>query len=248
MGIVTKAELKMMRESGRIVRKALEEMKAFIEPGVTTGEIDALGRKIIEAEGATPSFLGYNGYPASVCVSLNNEVVHGIPSAGRQVRSGDIVSIDVGAYKNGFHGDAADTVIAGGVSDPRAMMLVKTVYDARDAGIAAAVPGNTLGDVGAAIQDKVESQGFSVVRALVGHGIGRKLHEPPQVPNFGRHGRGMKLTQGLAIAIEPMINIGDYRVYTLNDRWTVVTADNSLSAHAEHTLIVQAPEPLILTA
>lgn len=238
----------MMRESGRIVRKALEEMKAFIEPGVTTGEIDALGRKIIEAEGATPSFLGYNGYPASVCVSLNNEVVHGIPSAGRQVRSGDIVSIDVGAYKNGFHGDAADTVIAGGVSDPRAMMLVKTVYDARDAGIAAAVPGNTLGDVGAAIQDKVESQGFSVVRALVGHGIGRKLHEPPQVPNFGRHGRGMKLTQGLAIAIEPMINIGDYRVYTLNDRWTVVTADNSLSAHAEHTLIVQAPEPLILTA
>ena len=248
MGIVTKAELKMMRESGRIVRKALEEMKAFIEPGVTTGEIDALGRKIIEAEGATPSFLGYNGYPASVCVSLNNEVVHGIPSARRQVRSGDIVSIDVGAYKNGFHGDAADTVIAGGVSDPRAMMLVKTVYDARDAGIAAAVPGNTLGDVGAAIQDKVESQGFSVVRALVGHGIGRKLHEPPQVPNFGRHGRGMKLTQGLAIAIEPMINIGDYRVYTLNDRWTVVTADNSLSAHAEHTLIVQAPEPLILTA
>jgi len=248
MGIVTKAELKMMRESGRIVRKALEEMKAFIEPGVTTGEIDALGRKIIEAEGATPSFLGYNGYPASVCVSLNNEVVHGIPSARRQVRSGDIVSIDVGAYKNGFHGDAADTVIAGGVSDPRAMMLVKTVYDARDAGIAAAVPGNTLGDVGAAIQDKVESQGFSVVRALVGHGIGRKLHEPPQVPNFGRHGRGMKLTQGLAIAIEPMINIGDYRVYTLNDKWTVVTADNSLSAHAEHTLIVQAPEPLILTA
>ncbi len=247
MGIVRDGDLELMKEPGRIVRKALNEMKDFIEPGVTTEEIEMVGKRVIESEGGVPSFLGYNGYPAAVCVSINDEVVHGIPSTGKVVKRGDLVSIDVGVFKNGFHGDAADTV-AVGVTDPRAMLLVKTVYEARDRGIAAARAGATLGDVGAAIQDTVEAMGFSVVRALVGHGIGRRLHEPPQVPNFGRAGKGMKLTDGLAIAIEPMVNQGDYRVYTLSDNWTVVTADGSISAHAEHTIVVQGSEPLILTA
>jgi methionyl aminopeptidase len=247
MGIITGSDLDLMRVSGKIVRLALDEMRDFIEPGVTTKEIDALGRKVIEAEGAIPSFLGYNGYPAAICVSINNEVVHGIPSGNREVMDGDLVSIDAGAFKNGFHGDAADTVIVG-LADPRAMLLVRTVYEARDKGIEAARPGNTLGDIGSTIQDHVEAQGFSVVRALVGHGIGKKLHEPPQVPNFGRAGKGMKLSEGLAIAIEPMINIGGYRVRTLRDNWTIVTADGSLSAHAEHSIVVCGSEPLILTA
>lgn len=247
MGIITGGDIDLMKESGRIVRLALDEMRSFIEPGVSTKEIEAVGRKVIETEGAEPSFLGYNGYPAAVCVSINSEVVHGIPSIARKVMDGDLVSIDAGAFKNGFHGDAADTVIVG-LADPRAMLLVKTVYEARDKGIEAARPGNTLGDIGSVIQDHVESQGFSVVRALVGHGIGRNLHEPPQVPNFGRAGRGMKLADGLTLAIEPMINIGGYRVNTLQDNWTVVTADGSLSAHAEHSIVVRGSEPLILTA
>lgn len=247
MGIITGSDLDLMRESGRIVRRALDEMRAFIEPGVTTKEIDSVGRGVIEAEGAIPSFLGYNGYPAAICVSINNEVVHGIPSGSRKIMDGDLVSIDAGAFKNGFHGDAADTVVVG-LADPRAMLLVRTVYEARDKGIETARPGNTLGDVGSVIQDHVEAQGFSVVRALVGHGIGRKLHEPPQVPNFGRAGKGMKLSEGLAIAIEPMINIGGYRVRTLQDNWTIVTADGSFSAHAEHSIVVCGNEPLILTA
>ncbi|MCK4671648.1 MAG: type I methionyl aminopeptidase [Candidatus Aegiribacteria sp.] len=247
MGIIADRDLRMMEESCRIVRKALDEMKVVIEIGVSTASIESVGRKVIEAEGATPSFLGYNGYPACVCVSINDEVVHGIPSRTRKVKDGDLVSIDVGAFKNGFHGDAADTVVVG-LPSPLALLLVKTVYEARDIGIEAARIGNTIGDVGSVIQKYVEEKGFSVVRSLVGHGIGRKLHEPPQVPNFGRAGRGMKLTDGLALAIEPMINIGGYRVRTLHDNWTVVTADGSLSAHAEHTIIVSAGSPLILTA
>lgn len=248
MGIIAGRDLRMMEESGRIVRKALDEMKAVIEIGVSTIEIESVGRKVIEAEGASPSFLGYNGFPASACISINDEVVHGIPSGIRKVKDGDIVSIDVGVFKNGFHGDAADTVAVGLPDDPRALLLVKTVYEARDRGIEAARAGNTIGDIGSVIQKYVEEKGFSIVRSLVGHGIGRKLHEPPQVPNFGRAGRGMKLTDGLALAVEPMINIGGYRVRTLHDNWTVVTADGSLSAHAEHTIIVSAGSPLILTA
>ena len=247
MGITAGRDLRMMEESCRIVRKALDEMKTVIEIGVSTASIESVGRKVIEAEGATPSFLGYNGFPASVCISINDEVVHGIPSGIRKVKDGDLVSIDIGAFKNGFHGDAADTV-AVGLPPPMALLLVKTVYEARDRGIEAAKAGNSIGDIGSAIQMHVEEEGFSVVRSLVGHGIGRKLHEPPQVPNFGRAGRGMKLTDGLALAIEPMINIGGYRVRTLLDKWTVVTADGSLSAHAEHTVLVSAGSPLILTA
>jgi methionyl aminopeptidase len=247
MGIVRGDDFRSMRESGRIVRKALDEMKSFIASGVSTKEIEMVGRRVIDSEGATPSFLGYNGYPAAVCVSINSEVVHGIPSGSRYVKEGDLVSIDVGALKNGFHADAADTVVVG-LAEPLAMLLVRTVYEARDIGIQMARAGNTLGDVGAKIQATVEDQGFSVVRALVGHGIGRKLHEPPQVPNFGRAGKGMKLSAGLALAIEPMVNIGGYRVNTLEDNWTIITADGSLSAHAEHTIVVQDGDPVILTA
>lgn len=245
--MISGADLARMRECGRIVRLALDEMAAFIRPGVSTLEIERVGRKVVEAEGATPSFLGYNGYPAAACISINNEVVHGIPSAGRFVMTGDLVSIDIGACKEGFHADAADTVPAGPISTA-ARLLLDAVYEARAKGIEAARAGNRLGDIGAAVQETVESRGFSVVRALVGHGIGHRLHEPPQVPNYGRSGRGMKLTRGLALAIEPMINAGGFGVLTLRDNWTVVTEDESLSAHAEHTVVVGDGSPVILTA
>ncbi|HOP25863.1 MAG TPA: type I methionyl aminopeptidase [Candidatus Sabulitectum sp.] len=248
MGIVTAGkDLKAVRESARIVRKVLSELALFIEPGVTTAEIDALGRRIIEGEGAVPSFLDYNGYPSAVCVSINREVVHGIPSAARKVTEGDIVGIDVGAFKNGYHGDAADTVMVGEVS-PEARKLVEITYEARDLGIKAAVAGNCVGDIGHAVQTHVEANGYSVVHQLVGHGIGRKLHESPQVPNYGTRGKGSKLRNGLLLAIEPMVNQGVAEVRFLPDGWTVVTADGKLSAHAEHTIMVNGNEPEILTA
>lgn len=248
MGVVTSArDREAVRESGRIVRRVLTELAQFITPGVTTAEIDALGREIISSEGAVPSFLNYNGYPAAVCVSINREVVHGIPSAVRQVKDGDIVGIDVGAYKNGYHGDAADTVMVGNVS-PEAARLVQVTYEARDRGIAAAVRGNFTGDIGHAVQSHVEASGFSVVHQLVGHGIGRKLHESPQVPNYGRPGRGTRLRNGLMLAIEPMVNAGVAEVRFLSDGWTVVTEDGKLSAHAENTIIINGNEPEILTA
>lgn len=248
MGVVTSArDREVVRESGRIVRRVLTELARFITPGVTTAEIDALGREILSSEGAVPSFLNYNGYPAAVCVSINREVVHGIPSAVRQVKDGDIVGIDVGAYKNGYHGDAADTVMVGNVS-PEAARLVQVTYEARDRGIAAAVRGNFTGDIGHAVQSHVEASGFSVVHQLVGHGIGRKLHESPQVPNYGRPGRGTRLRNGLMLAIEPMVNAGVAEVRFLSDGWTVVTEDGKLSAHAENTIIINGNEPEILTA
>jgi methionyl aminopeptidase len=246
MAVVAGADLERARESGRIVRKVLDELSASIEPGVTTLGIDRLGREIIEAEGARPSFLGYNGYPASVCVSINSEVVHGIPSEERTVEEGDLVSLDVGAFKNGFHADAAETVPVGDVS-ARARNLIEVTYRAREAGMREARAGGRVGDIGAAIQDVVESSGMSVVRQLVGHGIGRQLHEPPQVPNFGSRGRGARLSRGLMLAIEPMVNSGGYAVRTLDDGWTVVTSDGELSAHAEHTVVVTDGNPLILT-
>lgn len=240
-------DIAAVREACRIVRKVLDEVKGFIEPGVSTADIDNLGRSVIAAEGATPSFLGYNGYPAGLCVSVNSEVVHGIPSPDRIIRGGDLVSVDVGAYKGGFHGDAAETFPVGDVI-PLALKLVEVTRRARDLGIAAAVRNGRVGDIGAAIQEEVERHGFSVVRQLVGHGIGRRLHEKPQVPNYGVGGRGMKLPDGLLLAIEPMVNSGDAFVKTLSDHWTVATADGSLSAHSEHTVMVCGNEPEILTA
>jgi len=248
MGIVTlKRDVDSVRESCRIVRKVLTELAQFIEPGVTTAEINALGRDILRAEGAVPSFLNYNGYPAAVCVSINREVVHGIPSAERVVKDGDLVSIDVGAYKNGYHGDAADTIIVGSVSS-EVRRLVEVTYEARNLGIAAAIQGNHVGDIGYAVQSYVESNGFSVVHQLVGHGIGKKLHERPQVPNYGKAGKGMKLSNGLLLAIEPMVNAGAAKVRVLKDGWTVVTDDGSLSAHAENTIMINGNSPEILTA
>lgn len=248
MGIVIlKKDIAAVRESCRIVRKILTELAQFMRPGVTTAEIDALGRDILRAEGAVPSFLNYNGYPAAVCVSINREVVHGIPSADRIVKDGDIVGIDVGAYKNGYHGDAADTIMVGVVS-PEARKLVEVTYEARNLGIAAAVQGNCVGDIGHAVQTYVEANGFSVVHQLVGHGIGKKLHEKPQVPNYGTAGTGMKLSNGLLLAIEPMVNAGVSGVRSLCDGWTVVTDDGSLSAHAENTIMVSGYSPEVLTA
>ena len=246
MAVVSGSSLDCARESGRIVRKVLDELRDFIQPGVSTAQIDKLGKSIIEAEGATPSFLGYNGYPASVCVSINNEVVHGIPSEHRLIREGDLVSLDVGAFKNGYHGDAADTIPVG-VVEPRALRLLETTYRSRDLGISEARTGRKVGDIGAAIQSFVERMGFSVVKQLVGHGIGKELHEPPQVPNFGTRGRGAKLSVGLMLAIEPMVNAGGFGVRTREDGWTVTTADGKLSAHAEHTIVVTDGNPLILT-
>ena len=246
MGLISSLEIPLMRESGRIVRKVLDELMAFVEPGRSTSELDELAGRIMEAEGGLPSFLGLRGYPGRICVSINSEVVHGIPG-DRVIADGDMVSLDVGVLKNGFHGDAADTIIVGQAGG-EVERLLRTTYRARDAGIEAARAGNRLGDIGAAIQDLVESEGFSIVRDLVGHGIGRKLHEPPQVPNFGRRNRGMILDDGLAIAIEPMVNEGGYGVRVLGDGWTVVTGDGSLSAHAEHSIIVTEGTPIVLTA
>jgi methionyl aminopeptidase len=248
MGVVaSERDRAAAREAGRIVRKVLTEVGQFLSPGVTTAEVDALSRSVLTAEGAVPSFLNYNGFPAAVCVSINREVVHGIPSAERVIQNGDIVGIDVGAYKGGYHGDAADTFMVGSVS-LEAQKLVAVTYEARDLGIEAAVAGNTVGDIGHAVQSHVESQGFSVVYQLVGHGIGRRLHESPQVPNYGKAGRGMKLRNGLMLAIEPMVNQGTGEVRFLADGWTVVTADDGLSAHAENTIIVNGSNPEILTA
>jgi methionyl aminopeptidase len=240
-------EIAAAREAGRIVRKVLNEISGMVAPGVSTWEIDRLGREIIAAEGAVPSFLGFNGYPAALCVSINSEVVHGIPRQDRLLKEGDLVSVDVGAFKNGFHGDAAETFPVGSVI-PLAGKLMEVTRRARDLGIAAAVSGGHLGDIGAAVQEEVERNGFSVVRQLVGHGIGRKLHEKPQVPNYGARGRGMRLPDGMLLAIEPMVNSGDAFVRTLSDGWTVTTADGSLSAHAEHTVMIRGNEPEILTA
>jgi methionyl aminopeptidase len=240
------ARLKRMGESCRIVRRVLDELRAFASPGVTTREMDELARALISSEHGTPSFLGYRGYPAAVCVSLNSEVVHGIPG-NRALRAGDLVSLDVGVYKEGFHGDAADTFFVGDPPDDAAKLLVEVTYEGRRRAIDAARAGNRLGDVGGAVQEYVESFGFSVVRDLVGHGIGRKLHEPPQVPNYGVRGHGIKLTEGMALAIEPMVNAGNPDVKMLSDDWTVVTEDGRLSAHAEHTIVVTAGDPLVLT-
>jgi methionyl aminopeptidase len=241
------ARLQRMGESSRIVRRVLDELRAFASPGITTRQMDELARALISSEKGVPSFLGYRGYPAAVCISLNSEVVHGIPG-NRALSEGDLVSLDVGVYKDGFHGDAADTFFIGEAPDRNAKLLVEVTYEGRRRAIDAARAGNRLGDVGAAVQEYVEGCGFSVVRDLVGHGIGRKLHEPPQVPNYGFRGRGPRLIEGMALAIEPMVNAGTADVKMLADGWTVVTADGRLSAHAEHTIVVTSGDPLVLTA
>ena len=242
----TVRELSMMREAGRISQRALQEAGRAVEPGVSTFELDSIVRSYIEKQGATPSFLGYGGFPASACISVNNVVIHGIPSKKQLLKNGDIVSIDVGAQLNGYHGDNAWTFACGDVSK-EAEALMNATREALFEGIAKAVAGNRIGDIGHAVQTYAEARSYSVVRDFVGHGVGAKLHEDPSVPNYGTPGRGIRLTPGMTIAIEPMINQGTHRVRILEDKWTTVTADGKLSAHFEHTIAVTPNGPVILT-
>lgn len=245
VSIKNSRELSSMREACRISARALQLAGEAVQPGVTTGEIDRLVRKYIESEGATPSFLGYGGFSGSACISVNDEVIHGIPGK-RVIHAGDIVSVDVGAHFNGYHGDNAATFGAGDIS-PEAQALMDATRESLQEGIRAAKAGNRIGDIGAAVQRYVEVRGYSVVRQFVGHGVGTNLHEDPSVPNFGTPGRGPRLLPGMTIAIEPMINQGTCDVRTLKDGWTVVTKDGKLSAHFEHTVAITADGPVILT-
>lgn len=245
--IKSSREIALMREAGRIVAETLALLQEKIRAGMTTAELDAIAEGVATRHGAIPSFKGYHGYPASLCVSINEEVVHGIPSPHRVLQEGDIVSLDYGAIYKGYHGDAAVTVGIGLIS-PVARRLIEVTREALAKGIAQARAGNRLGDISWAIQSYVEGQGFSVVRQYVGHGIGRQMHEEPQVPNFGPAGRGRLLRPGMTLALEPMVNVGTYLTTVLADGWTVITEDHSLSAHFEHTVAITDQEAEVLTA
>jgi methionyl aminopeptidase len=240
------AELEKMHRSGLIVWGALERMRAMVRPGISTKELDKFAESYTAEHHARPAFKGYRGYPGSVCTSINQEVVHGIPSASRKLREGDILSMDFGVELEGYFADAALTVPVGKISSQREQLL-RVTRESLDRAIGKARPGNRLGDVSAAVQQWVEKHGYSVVREFVGHGIGTKMHEEPQVPNYGPAGQGPKLQEGLVIAIEPMVNAGAPAVRVLNDDWTAVTADGSDSAHFEHTVAVTRDGPWILT-
>ncbi len=247
MGIIIKTaqEIAIMKEAGRIVAAVIAALTRAIAPGITTRELDALAVRELKRHGAAASFKGYRGFPASICVSVNDEVVHGIPGE-RVLQEGDIVGLDFGAYYRGFHGDAAVTVGVGNI-DSQSRSLLEVAEGALRAGIAAARQGARLGDISAAIQSHVESRGFSVVREYVGHGIGREMHEEPQIPNFGPPGQGPLLQNGMTLALEPMVNAGDWRTKVSANNWTVVTADGSLSAHFENTIAIDGAEAKILT-
>ncbi len=240
------AELSLMREGGRVVAQTLKVLSAAAVAGTTTLELDRIARAEIEKRGAKPAFLGYRGFPGTLCVSLNSEVVHGIPSAARKISNGDLVSLDLGCIVGGFYADAAVTVAVGAIP-AESRRLIEVTRESLAKGIAAMRSGGRLGDVSGAVQKHVEAAGFSVVREFVGHGIGRALHEEPAVPNFGREGTGMRLSPGLVLAIEPMVNMGGCEVETLADGWTAVTRDRSLSAHFEHTVALTEAGPEILT-
>jgi len=247
MGVIIKSpqEIAIMRESGRVVAAVIEVLTKEVRPGITTRELDDVAVREFKRRGAIASFKGYRGFPASICTSVNEEVVHGIPGT-RVLKAGDIISLDVGALVNGYHADAAVTLGVGKISSD-AQTLIDTTKGALEAGIAAAKNGARLGDVSAAIQSYAESRNFSVVREYVGHGIGRDLHEDPQVPNFGIPGEGISLKKGMTVALEPMLNAGVWRTRVTNNRWTVVTADGKLSAHFEHTIAIADSMPEILT-
>lgn len=242
----TNRELALMREACRISAGALRVAGEAVQPGVTTEEIDRIAYEYIIKQGAKPNFLNYNGFPATACISINDEVIHGIPSKKRVIREGDIVSIDLGATINGYHGDNAATFAAGKIS-PEAERLINTTRESLYEGIKAAVAGGRIGDISATVQRYCEERGFSVVRDFVGHGIGTKLHEDPAVPNYGTPGRGVRLLPGMTLAIEPMINAGGYEVRQLSDGWTIKTKDAGLSAHFEHTVAITNDGPKILT-
>ncbi len=244
--IKSKTEIEKMRAAGKITGEALKLIEKHIKPGISTAELDKIAYDFIISKGATPSFLHYNGFPGSICASPNDWVVHGIPSKDIVLAEGDIISIDMGAYKDGYHSDAARTFAVGKISD-EAQRLIDVTKQSFFEGIKHAVHSNKLGDVSAAIQEYVEKNGYSVVRDLVGHGIGKNLHEDPNVPNFGTRGKGVKLAAGMTLAIEPMVNAGEYDVCVLDDDWTVVTEDGSLSAHYENSIAITDSEPIILT-
>jgi methionyl aminopeptidase len=247
MGIIIKSprEIEIMRQVGRIVAAVLDVLKRSIVPGMTTGELEAITVRELSQRGASSSFKGYRGFPAHLCVSVNDELVHGIPGK-RVLREGDVVSLDFGAKYHGFHGDSALTVGVGEIS-PEAEALLQATEGALKAGIASARSGAHLSDISVAIQSFVESRGFSVVREYVGHGIGREMHEEPQIPNFGPPGEGPLLQKGMTMALEPMVNAGGWHTKVAGDQWTVTTADGSLCAHFEHTIAISEGEPEILT-
>lgn len=238
-------EIDLMRRACKITAAARALAGEMVRPGVTTQAIDKAVHDYIVSQGATPSFLNYSGYPASACISVNNTVIHGIPD-GRVLKDGDIVSIDVGAYMGGFHGDCAATFACGEIS-PEAQRLIDVTRQSFFEGIKFARQGNRVSDISHAVQSYVEEHGFSVVRAFIGHGVGANLHEEPEVPNFGKPGRGPRLIKGMTIAVEPMVNVGTYEVRVLKDGWTTVTADGKLSAHYENTVLITDGEPEILT-
>jgi len=240
-------ELDIMAHGGRILGQTVRMLEQSVRPGMSTLDIDRLAEEFIRShDGAVPSFKGLYGFPASICSSINEEIVHGIPSKKRILRDGDIVSIDVGVKYDGFHTDSATTVGVGEI-DAESQRLLDVTRASLEAGIAAAVLGNHIGDIGAAVQETVEAAGFNVTRDLVGHGIGQTFHEDPQVPNFGKAKRGTKLMAGLTIAIEPMVMMGKHQTREMPDKWTVVTADGSRAAHFEHTVAVTADGPVVLT-
>lgn len=240
-------ELERMRDAGRLVADVLLELAAHVAPGVSTADLDTLAEKHILQAGATPAFKGYHGYPASICASVNDEVIHGIPSRRRLVKEGDILSIDVGVALGGYFGDSALTLPVGRVSE-EASTLLRVTDEALQLAIEQVRPGRRVSDIGHAVQKHVEAHGLSVVREFVGHGIGQQMHEEPQVPNYGEPGQGPRLVEGMVLAIEPMVNAGKAAVRVLSDGWTAVTKDGSLSAHFEHTVAVTAGEPWVLTA
>jgi methionyl aminopeptidase len=249
MAIVCKsaAEIEKMRRSGRVVREVLNHLREMVNPGISTMDLERAAEKKIKELGAKPAFKGYFDYPCVLCTSINEEIVHGIPSEKRVLKAGDIVSIDCGVVMDGYYGDAAVTVAVDDSVSPEVQKLLEVTEASLYRGIAQARVGNSIGDVGAAVQEYVEASGFSVVREFVGHGIGTKLHEEPQIPNFGSRGHGARLREGMVLAIEPMVNFGQPGSRVLDDKWTAVTADGSLSAHFEHCVAVMRDGPVILT-
>ncbi len=246
VSIKTARELSLMKDACRISAEALRAAGEAVKPGISTYEIDTIVRRYIEKQGASPSFLGYGGFPASACISVNSVVIHGIPSKRTILKEGDIVSVDVGAFYKGYHGDNAYTFPCGKIS-ANAQALLDATRESLYEGIKQAQAQNRIGDIGAAVQKYVEARSYSVVRNYTGHGVGAKLHEDPSVPNYGTSGRGIKLLPGMTIAIEPMVNEGTHYTRVLGDKWTVVTADGKLSAHFEHTVAITPDGPKILT-
>lgn len=241
-----KEQIECMKEAGRITGEALLVARDLIREGISTKEIDTAVRHYIEKCGAKPSFLGYGGFPGSACISINDQIIHGIPSSKVILKEGDLVKVDVGAFYHGFHGDSANTFGVGKISE-EAQKLVDVTRESFFRGIAEIKPGARLGDLGYAIQHHAETNGFSVVREFVGHGVGKELHESPDVPNYGTAGRGARIYDGMVFAVEPMVNCGTHKVRVLDDDWTVVTADGKLSAHYEHTIAVTSEGVLLLT-